>query len=206
MKKFLKIFFACSALILAIPAAKAQKGVQFSANYNIATPLSTDLKDYINRTSTRGAQASLLYGFDNGLRVGVQGGFNNFYQKFGRQVYQTNDGSHVSAVLSNTLQTIPILAKGEYSFIHSGFIRPYAGLGAGVNFINFEQYVGESPYSVNYTKPAFTGDIGVLIPFQRNSNTGIRISTSYNLSPFNEEGINRLDTWNVQAGFTVPLK
>ena len=206
MKQIIKIAFLVIITNVMYPTVQAQQRIQFNVNYNISTPLSTDFKDYVNRTSVRGGQASILYSFNNQIRAGLQGSFSNFYQKYGRQVYKTSDGADISAVLSNTLQTVPLLAKGEYSLSKIGFFQPYIGVGAGVNFINYDQFIGEFQYNRNFIKPTFSGDVGLMIPFKKDANYGFRISTSYNLVPFNEEGIHRLDSWNAQVGFTIPLK
>jgi hypothetical protein len=205
MKRMIKGAVLLAAICLTTSGLMAQTGLKLSLNYNVSTPLGTDFKNYINSTSTRGGQGSVMYGFNNGLRAGLQVSVSNYYQKFGRQVYDYGNGTKVSAVLSNTLQTIPILAKGEYSFLKSGAVRPFAGLGAGINLINFEQYVGEFNYTKNYTAAAFSGDAGVLISPLPNKDVALRLSTSYLLQPFNKEGIKNLNAWNVQAGIVLPL-
>ena len=208
MKRLIKQVMVCSASFLVSATALAQRDQKFSLslNYNVAVPLSEGFKDYVSKTSFRGFQGAILYKLNDQFRFGLQASFNDFYEKFGRQVYKTTDGADISAVLSNTLQSLPVLVKGEYSFGKSTAVRPFVGLGAGINFVNFDQYYGEFQYSKYSTKAAFSGDLGVLIPFSKNSNYGARISTSYNLTPFNEEGIKNIDTWNVQAGIVVPLK
>jgi hypothetical protein len=205
MKKINKKLLWLGLIIMISTTAVAQQ-FNLSLNYNTAAPLSSSFKDYVSKTSFRGFQGSVLYRINNQFRVGLQASYNDFYQKYPRQVYKSTDGSDISAVLSNTLQDIPVLVKGEYSFLKQGLIKPYIGLGAGINFINYDQFYGELEYNHYYTKAAFSGDVGVLIPFSKTSNYGARISTSYNLSPFNEEGIKNIDTWNVQAGVVIPLK
>ena len=184
----------------------AQQELKLAVNYNTATPLGASFRDYVNNTSFRGIQGSVLYDLMDHFRFGMQASYNDFYQKHERQVYKTTDGSDISTVLSNTLQSAPLVVKGEYSILNRGYIKPYIGLGAGLDFVNYDQWLGEFEYNKHYIKPAFTGDAGLLIPFNRNSRYGIRLSTSYNLMPFKEEGIKNLDSWNVQAGISVPLK
>lgn len=184
--------------------ADAQR-LSLSLNYNPSVPLGNNFKDYVSNTSFRGFQGAVLYKLNNQVRLGLQTTWNDFYQKYPRQVYKAASGEDISAVLSNTLQYTPIVVKGEYSFLKQGAIKPYVGLGAGVGIINFNQYYGELLYSQAYIKSAFTGDAGVMIPISHNG-AGARISTSYNISPFNKEGIKTINTWNVQAGIYFPLK
>ncbi|MBC7937453.1 MAG: hypothetical protein H7Y86_19070 [Rhizobacter sp.] len=205
MKQVIKITLFFASAIIITQASMAQQGLQVSVNYNASTPLGSSFRDYVNKTSFRGLQESVLFGINSHFRVGLQSSYNDFYQKYERQVYKFTDGSDVSTVLSNTLQTVPVFAKGEYSFLNKGFLKPYVGLGAGINFVNYDQFLGGFEYDKHYTKAAFTGDAGVMVPFSRKSNYGFRLSTSYNLMPFNKEGVKNLDSWNVQTGFTIPL-
>jgi opacity protein-like surface antigen len=206
MKNIFKSFVFVGIAAMVSTAAIAQQDLRLSVNYNIAKPIGAGFKDYVSNTSFRGMQASLLYGINEQVNVGLQIGYNDFYQKYPRALYKTEDGSDISTVLSNTLQTIPVVAKGTYSFAKTGFVRPYAGVGAGLNLINYDQYYGEFKYSEQYLKPAFTVDAGLLFPISSDSRYGLRLSTAYNFQPFNKEGIKNLDTWNVQAGFFIPLK
>ena len=197
------VFFV--VVILVTTTSFAQK-FHLALNYNTATPLSSGLKDYVSKTSFRGFQGSILYNINQQFRLGLQASYNDLYEKYPRQVYKTTNGSDLSAVLTNTMQITPVLVKAEYTMTKDQWIQPYVGLGAGINFVNFSQFYGEFEYNKFSTKAAFSGDLGVLIPFSKTSHYGARLSTSYNFSPFNEEGIQHIDTWNVQAGIVVPLK
>jgi hypothetical protein len=204
--KQLKIILAVALIFFGRASVAQQQRLHLALSYNTATPVSSSFKDYVSKTSFRGFQGAVLYNINTSLRVGLQVSWNDLYEKYGRQVYKNEDGSDVSAVLSNTLQFAPVLVKGEYSFIKEGWLQPYVGLGAGISLINVNQYVGEFLYQQSYAKAAFSGDVGLLIPFSKGSSYGGRISTSYTLSPFNKEGIKTIDTWNVQAGVVIPLK
>lgn len=205
MKTFKQFLFLATLVLFSSTMATAQR-FQLALNYNAAVPLSESFKEYVSKTSFRGMQGAVLYSINEQFRVGLQASYNDFYEKFPRQVYKGSDGSDISTVLTNTLQTIPIVVKGEYTFVKESRVRPYVGLGAGINFVNFEQYLGEFPYAKYYTKGAFTGDVGIMVPFRKDGNSGFRLGTSYNFLPFNDEGIKNLNSWNVQAGVVIPLK
>ncbi|MEO5999102.1 MAG: outer membrane beta-barrel protein [Chitinophagaceae bacterium] len=205
MKQVVKITVLFFISIVSVHSVQAQ--LHLNLTYNLAMPQGADFRDHINNTSLRGWQGSLLYDINDNFRVGLQTSYNDFYQKHPRQVYKSTDGADVSTVLSNSLQMEPVFAKGEYSFLKTGFLRPYIGLGAGVNFADYRQFQGAYGYSTMYTKAAFTGDAGVLIPIGKNSDRyGVRINTSYNYLPFHQEGINNLNSWNVGAGIVIPLR
>ncbi len=205
MKQVIRITALFALAMIIMQAPMAQQRLQLNINYNIATPIGATFRDYINKTSFRGAQGSVLYGINNHFSVGVQASYNDFYQKYGRQVYKATDGSDISVVPSNTLQSVPVLVKGEYSFLNKGLVKPYIGLGAGIHFVDYDQYLGEFEYDKHFTKAAFTGDAGLMVPFRRSSNYGFRLGTSYQLMPFKEESIKNLDSWDVQAGVSIPL-
>src|ERR1700733_13492559 len=156
MKQVIKTPAILVIAVIITQTALAQKGLQLIVNYNTATPLGSGFRDYISNTSFRGSQGSLYYGVNNQFRFGLQVSYNDFYQKHDRQVYKTNDGSDISTVLSNSLQSAPLLVKGEYSIPHTGFIKPFVGFGAGIDFINYDQYLGEFEYDKHYTNAAFT--------------------------------------------------
>lgn len=205
MKRLNKNLLFFVALIAVTTIAAAQE-FKLAVNYNTAAPLSSGFREYVSKTSYRGFQGSILYNLNDDFRMGLEISYNDFYQKYERQLYKTSDGADISTVLSNTMQILPILVKGEYSLVKTGWLKPYVGAGAGLNVINYDQFLGEFEYNKSYVKPAFSGDLGLLIPFHKSSNYGARISTSYNFSPFNKEGIKNIDTWNVQAGVVFPIK
>lgn len=193
-------------VICLVSKLNAQQRFFGSLAYNVSFPVGEQFKDYVSKASTRGVAGSVMYNISTNIRVGLQFSYNDFYKKKDRSVYTLADGSHISAVLSNTLQLTPVLLKGEYSFIPGGRVQPFAGVGAGVAFINFEQYVGEFPYRKTFTKSAFAGSVGIVIPFKKNGHSGFKLASDYVISPFNEEGINRVDSWNLQAGVVIPLR
>jgi opacity protein-like surface antigen len=203
--KQLKIIFILAVASMGGKEAIGQHQLNLALNYNAAVPLSSGFRDYVSKTSFRGFQGSVLYSVNNSLRVGLQSSYNDFYQKYPRQVYKTTDGSDISTVISNTMQVVPVLLKGEYSLLKNGWVKPYVGLGAGIGLINYSQFLGEFEFSHAYTKAAFTGDFGVLMAFKKTGEYGLRLSTSYNLSPFNEAEIKNVDSWNVQVGVVIPL-
>lgn len=194
MKKVIKTTVLIAVASIITKTSLAQKGLQLNLNYNIATPLGADFRDYIHKTSFAGVQESVLYGINDHLRIGVQSAYSDFHEKQSEPVYS-----------KNTVKTVPLMAKGEYTFSNKGYVKPYVGLGAGVDFINYDNFQSNSKDHNKYTKAGFTGDAGVLIPLSRSSRYGFRVSTSYNLMPFGEQGIKNLDSWNVQAGVHIPL-
>ena len=205
MKSLSKFVIVIAALLFATSSLKAQNtgGVEINVNYNVALPTG-GLKDYVTRPSFRGFAGSLDYAIDNQWRVGLGFGFNDFYQKYPRQVYNNSDGA-ISAVISNSIQQVPIMAHVNYTITKTGIIRPYIGAGAGINLISFDQYLGEFDDPSSKAKAIVQGEAGVFIPLSRYSSTAVKIGGTYNFAPFNEYGTKNLNSWGIQAGIRFPL-
>ncbi|MBC7904747.1 MAG: outer membrane beta-barrel protein, partial [Gemmatimonadaceae bacterium] len=123
-----------------------------------------------------------------------------------RQVYKSGDGSDISAVVSYSIQIVPLLAKGKYNFLPEAVVQPYLALGAGGNLIAYRQFAGEFSNS-SKTKFGFavSPEAGVRIPVGKAQKAAINLSAGYNYMPFKYDGIERLDNVSVRAGVAFPL-
>lgn len=203
MRSLIK-YLGLAAIILMSTAAHAQHDLQLNIGYNVNIP-SGSFRDYINRPAYKGFTAGLAYPVNDQLSVGLGIGYNDYYQKYPRQVYHTGDGSDVSAVVSNSVQQIPVLLTANYSLLKKGWIRPYVGAGAGVNFVSFDQYLGEFDDPHSLTKWALKGEAGFFVPLSSYSSTALKIGASYNYAPFNSYGVKNLDSWGIEAGIRFPI-
>ncbi len=208
MKKIQSLIYILAACCIANSARAQQEGtLQLRIDYSAGIPLGSFKSDVVNQTSWRGYNADLLYGITDKWAVGISTGFQDFYQKYPRQVYKGSDGSDISTVLSNSIQTVPIEAKGQYTFvpgIHT--IKPYVALGVGGNFITYRQYLGEYESGKNQFGFVATPELGVNILLGRFSGIGMNIAAGYNYMPFNYAGIDNLGNLGVKAGINVPLR
>jgi opacity protein-like surface antigen len=186
-------------------AAHAQHELQFNLDYNVNIPTGS-FRDFVTHPAYKGFTAGLAYPVNDQLSVGLSFGYNDYYQKYPRQTYSEGAGSDISAVVSNSVQQIPVLATVDYTLLKKGFIRPYVGAGAGINFINFDQYLGEFDDPHSYARLALRGEAGILIPLSTYSTTALRIGGSYNYAPFNNYGINNLSNWGIHAGVSFPIR
>ena len=200
-----KIIVALTLLGATATPAMAQHSLQFNFSYNVNFPAGTDFKALVDKPAFKGFTAGFAYPIIDRLRVGLSFGYNDYYQKYPRQVYSNGPGSDISAVLSNSIQQMPLLATVDYTILKEGFIRPYVGAGFGINFISFDQYLGEFDNPVSFTKLAARGELGILIPLSNYSSTALRIGGSFNYAPFKEYGFADLNNWGVHAGISVPL-
>src|SRR3990170_3701546 len=129
MKAILKYAGLSAIVLMAFFSGQAQQKLQVQLGYNFNTPVGSSFKEAISKTSFRGFNGEITYPVNNQLNVGLGVSYNDFYQKYPRQIYNTKDGD-ISAVISNSIQVTPILAKVNYSFLKEGLVRPYVGLGA----------------------------------------------------------------------------
>jgi len=206
MQTIRKITLAFTLVAITATGALAQHTLQFNFNYNVNFPASNDFKALVDKPAFKGFTAGIAYPFGEQLRVGLSFGYNDYYQKYPRQVYSNGPGSDISAVLSNSVQQMPLLATVDYTILKDGFIRPYIGAGVGINFISFDQYLGEFDNPRDFTRLAARGEAGILIPLSNYSPTALRIGGSYNYAPFKEYGFSNLNNWGIHAGISVPLR
>ena len=204
MKRIIKYTGLSLAMLMAVVAGHAQQKLQLQLGYRIGMPVG-DFKDYIGNTSFKGFNAAAMYPLTDQLSVGLGVSYNNFNQKYPRQVYQTADGT-ISAVVTNAVEVTPVMAKASYNFLNSGIVRPYIGAGAGFSFISYSQYLGEFPDNKSAVKPAVGANAGVNIPLGRTKAAGVNVGADFNYLPFNYNDIKTLSNWGVHAGIFLPLR
>jgi len=209
MKQFRIIIGVAVLLIIGSTAANAQSGqLRLDLNYNYSLPLGSFKSDLINKGSGRGFTAALQYGINNKWAAGLGVGYQDYYQKYPRAVYQLDKTQSVSAVLTNSIQVTPIMAKGTFMPMGGkGAVQPYISVGAGAGIVDFKQYLGEFT-SNSKTSASFVaqGGVGVLIPFGRLSASGVKLGADYNYVPYKNFGYNNLSSVNFHAGVFFPLR
>ncbi|HUZ58396.1 MAG TPA: outer membrane beta-barrel protein [Hanamia sp.] len=206
MKK-IKIIIAALGIICFSQSANAQKGTfKLDLNYNYSLPISGFKSDLISDNSPRGFMGGLMYSFNDKLSAGLGFGFQDYYQKYPRALYPISKSQEVSAVLSNSIQTTPVILEAKYFPLSASFLKPYVSVGAGANIIDFNQYLGE--FGSGQTSVGFRaqGGLGVMIPFTKFSSSGINVGATYDYASYHKFGYNDLSSVNFQAGVTINLK
>ncbi len=197
-----------SLLFFAAPfkAGAQERELQLDINYAIGIPGSSFKSDAVDKASFRGWTANLMYNITDKISIGVGTGFQDFYQKYPRDVYKLNEGGEVSAVLTNSIQTIPILAQFQYRLLPGKMVQPYVGIGVGGNMVVFDQYLGEFENSRSDFKFAARPEAGLYIPFRKDGPAGIHIFGAYNYMPYKTNGIDDLSNWGAGVGVKFPLR
>jgi len=204
MKKIQYIAIGC--LLFCSTAVVAQTNdLTLKINYGAGIPVGS-FKDVISNTSYRGFGAELMYHINKSVAVGLETGSQDFYQKYPRQLYKAGDGSDISAVLTNSIQAVPIMLKGQYNFLAGKAVQPYVALAAGGNIIRFNQYAGQFTNDAK-TKFGFAAspEAGVYIPFGRYKRAGFSVGAGYNFMPFNYSDISNLNNISAKVGISFPL-
>jgi hypothetical protein len=188
----------------------AQRGlVKLNAGYNFGLPLGNFNSIYVSNVSPRGFMGDLSLGLNNKYSVGIGFGFQDLYQKYPRAVYDLAPNQQISAVLSNSIQVVPVLAKFTYTpFLGTTkLIQPYASVGAGISFVTYNQYLGEFSSDNTYGgKFSAMADAGIDLPFSRyNSNVAAKIGVSYDYTKFGMSDAANINMVGIHSGLAFQL-
>ncbi len=210
MKKIKKIIAAVIVSIMTcfyLPATAQTQSLQFGLNYNYGIPTGNFKKNIVSNSSPRGFMSSLMYPFSEKLSAGLAFGFQDYYQKYPRELYHLSNTQSISAVLSNSVQTTPILIKAKYYPVITSFLKPYVSVAAGTNIIDYRQYYGEFG-NISQSNFGFRaqGGLGVMIPFNKTSASGLNIGATYDYEPYHKNNFKDLNSMNLQAGVEIQLR
>jgi hypothetical protein len=190
-------------------AQSSDNKLRMKLNYNIAMPIGSFKSDYIGNTSFNGAGGEIGYWFNPRVGLGLNVGYQSFYQKYARLTYKTGDNESISAVLSNTIEQVPVMLKGTFAPMANttAKVQPYVSAGAGINLVNYQQYFGQ--FSNSDASSAFTAQAGAgfMVPFGSSlHNAALQVGATYNYTPYNKNGLSNLNNVGVNAGVIFPIK
>jgi hypothetical protein len=210
MKRMKYIGALVILMIVASTSANAQqKGIlKFDLNYSYSIPLGSFKNDIISDASPRGATGALMYGINNKWSAGLQFGYQDYYQKYPRAIYKTGDNEETSAVLTNSVQTVPLIAKATFKPLggSNALIQPYITAGTGFSIVDFRQYLGEFGGSDNSTSFTAQAGAGIMVPFNKGGASGFSIGADYNYVAYKKLGYDNLNNLSLHAGVHFPLR
>lgn len=192
--------------VVLLPSKSRAQVTTLNLSYNLSMP-TTNFHNFISDMSYRGWEGNLLFGLNNRWALGLGVGFQDYYQKSPRAVYKGADGSDISAVVTNSVQTTPVMFMAQYNFLPGKIIQPYINVGVGGNIITYRQYLGEfgGGSQSNFGFVA-RPEVGLFVPFRKEGNAGITINANYNYMPYNYYGIKDLNNWGGGIGIKFPLR
>jgi hypothetical protein len=203
MKNRILLLMACFVSV----AGSAQDRLSAGVALQYALPVSQFKSNSISDGSLRGVQLDILYQVSPKWRIGGAIGYQDFNQKYDRAIYQLEDGSQMGAVLSNSVQVTPILAKAMFTPLPENRLQPYFTLGAGGSLIQAGQYFGQfSNYEDVKFGFAAQGGLGVKYGLGEAKRTSIMAGATYNHIPFNQFEIGNLSHLGFQLGLRFTLK
>jgi hypothetical protein len=196
-----------AALVISSSAQAQDNKLKVELGYNISAPLGQFKSNYISNTSFNGYTGEISYAFNPKFSLGLNMGYQNYYQKYGRQVYKMDNNQTVSAVVTNNMELMPLLVRGTY-FPMGGTssVQPYFSAGAGTNFVNYGQYLGEFGGAQSSASFAAQAGAGVLVPFGKMGQSGVKLGATYNYVPYNKNDISNLNNVGANVGVVFALK
>ncbi len=200
-----KLFFL-SGLCLLLLAGNAQDKTSLGIQYQYALPMGGFKTDFIDKGSPRGIGIDLLYTINPKWRVGGALSYQDFYQKTGRALYPMEDGSTLSAVTTNSLQTTTLMGKAMYLPTPEKRLQPYLTAGIGVNMAQVNQTLGAFD-NINDANFGFAaqGGAGLQYGLGEKQRSHLTAGVLYNVLPFSKHNISGLNnlTFGVGARFTL---
>lgn len=196
-------------LVMAILPAMAQERTTMGIQYQYGLPMGEFKNSLIKEGSPRGASIDIQYAINPQWRIGGGLSYQDFYQKNPRQTYKMSDGSDISAVVTNSIQSTALMAKGSFLPLgaDSSRLQPYISLGAGANLVQNSQLLGEFASSDDVgVRFAAQGGAGVQYAVGAKKQTALTLGAVYNYMPVNLEGIKNINNLAVQAGVRFILR
>jgi opacity protein-like surface antigen len=204
--KTIKYFLVAAAIGACNVLVHAQTGlVRMNISYAPSFPTGSFHK-FINDPSYSGFDMAFMYGINDKVSVGFNTGFRDYYQKYPRQVYKLADGGDISAVVSNSVQTVPLMLKANYNLRTGKRLQPFAGVAAGGNLVLYRQFLGEFGSSKNKFTFEAQPELGIYMAFNGHSEAGITLSGVYNFIPFNYAGVSNLNSAGIKLGISFPMR
>ena len=188
--------------------AIAQDRLKMEIGYNLSAPLGSFKNDYIGNTSFRGFTGAISYSINPKFSLGLNSGYQNYYQKYGRQLYKTGLNETTSAVVTNSMDVIPFMLRGTYFPMGgSRSIQPYVSAGAGVNVVNYSQYLGQFPETdISFPLAAQAG-AGVMIPLGKAlRESTFKLGATYNYAAYNKNNLSNLSSVGAHAGIVFAIR
>ena len=103
-------------------------------------------------------------------------------------------------------EIIPELEGIKIPVFFGGPVQPYIGLGAGGNFVSYNQYLGEFASGKSGIYFAASPEAGIMVPFSRHGASAFTAGARYNFMPYKNGDAKDLNNWGVYAGIKFPLK
>jgi len=156
-----KIFFVVMlAGIITATHLKAQENL-FSIQYSIGFATG-DLKDFNSSASFRGMSFEYRYMMQPNIGVGLETGYNLFYDRLDYATY-TQGTQSLSGIQYRYTHAVPVLAAFDYYLKPDTQFNPFVGLGLGTLYTYRDLDMGMFTLESDVWQFALRPQIGVMI-------------------------------------------
>jgi opacity protein-like surface antigen len=201
MKSHLQSIYMCLLVFLPV-FAQGQQAFHVNLNYAPSLPLGT-FKDVTDGMSWRAWELNFLYQATSKFSIGLGGASQAYYKKY-PQATLHESGRDITAVVNNAIELMPVMVKARYEW-GGKLMRPFIGLGAGINLIRYDTYYGEFVDYNHEVQFAAQPEAGIHIPFTSTNKAGVNIGAGYNYMPFKNADVNTLNNVSFKAGLDLRL-
>jgi outer membrane protein len=138
MKRIIALAIICSLMSMTSVFSQAENQISIQYDMSFGTG---DLGSYISAASFRGASAQYRYAVTDNILVGIDAGWNVFYEKRDYDSY-TSGTQTLTGVQYRYQNEVPLLAAIDYVFIPDKNFQPYIGLGIGTMYTERSTWMG----------------------------------------------------------------
>jgi outer membrane protein len=174
----------------------SQQGGHTSVQYEMSFATG-DLGEYISQPSFRGFSVQYRKTVTDFLMVGIDAGWNVFYEKKDYDSYTVGTAT-LSGVQWRTQNQVPLLVSADYVIIPDGRVRPYVGLGIGTMYSERSTDMGTWRLVQNPWHFALKPEAGVLVEMSPAS--AFKLSAKY-LTGFSAGDLETQGYFTIAVGF-----
>jgi outer membrane protein len=175
MRIFAIIFF----ILIGTCALAQYNSSAFSVGWNTLKPLSD--KEFTSKTSSAGMRIGYSKFVNERFGFGIEGGFNTLDDYVPRQTYEYPGGA-LTTDLYYYLYYFTLMANAQYYFVQGKNFIPYASLGMGVAFSEYQIYYNVYNEGDSQTSFAVRPEIGTLFRVKEYARWGLKSSVSYDFA------------------------
>lgn len=146
--------------LFAVSQVKAQ-GSFFAVEYSVGFGVG-DTKDFVSSVSWRGVAFEYRYFVQPAVGIGVETGYNLFYEEKPYDTY-TQGTASISGKQFRYMHVVPVLATADYHFKPDTKADPFVGVGIGTLYANRDVDMGMFTMEDDAWQFALRPEVGVLI-------------------------------------------
>jgi opacity protein-like surface antigen len=155
-----------AVLVIMFFSAKTVAQSTFTTSYTINFPLG-NTHDYIEKTSFRGFSLDYRYLISGNIALGIGTGWYTFYEKKEYDTYTSKDNAlSISGQQYRYINSMPILAVGNYYFKPEEKLSPFVGLGIGTFYNVVTTDLGQYSFETRAWQFCLAPEAGVRIKFE----------------------------------------